>query len=75
MVDLLVRNIDAKIAARLRRQAQREGVSAAEQVRRILAAHLRPSRAELIQELREFRAGQKPHRTSAVDLIREDRDR
>jgi plasmid stability protein len=75
MADFLIRNLDKSVADRLRQQARQRGVSLAEEIRRILTLHARTTRAEQVEELRAFRARQKPHRSNAVDLIREDRDR
>jgi plasmid stability protein len=67
-------NLDVVVAERLRLQAQRHGVSVEEEARRILGEGTKLTRAQIAAEAAAFRARQKPHRSRAVDLIREDRD-
>jgi plasmid stability protein len=63
------------VAERLRLQAQLHGVSVEEEARRILDEGTRLTRHRLATDAAAFRAQQKPHRSRAADLIREDRDR
>jgi plasmid stability protein len=75
MATLLIRNLDDTVAERLRVQARLKGVSVEEEARRILSEGTTLTREEALQRMAEIRARQKPNRTRAVDLIREDRDR
>jgi len=70
-----VRNLDDRVAERLRLQARLRGVSAEEEARRLLAEGTRVSRAEVAVRARALRARQKPHRSRAAALIRADRAR
>jgi plasmid stability protein len=79
MGQILVRNLDDAVIARLKRRASQEKLSLEETVRRILAeaiAPQRPSPAELIAELDRI-ASMSPPITEppfSEDLIRDDRD-
>ena len=75
MASLIIRNLDDLVAERLRLQARLKGVSTEEEARRILTEGTRISRQEFIARANALRAAQRPHRSRAVDLIREDRDR
>lgn len=75
MASIVIRNLDDLVAERLRLQAQLHGVSVEEEARRILDQGTKLTRAQIAAEARAFRARQKPHRSRAADLIREDRDR
>lgn len=70
-----MRNLDDRVAERLRLQARLRGVSAEEEARRLLAEGTRVSRAEVAVRARALRARQKPHRSRAAALIRADRAR
>jgi len=75
MATLLIRNLDEIVAQRLRAQARLKGVSVEEEARRILSDGTALTRAEALKRILEIRAGQRPHKSNSVDLIREDRDR
>jgi plasmid stability protein len=75
MATLLIRNLDDQVAARLRLRAQLKGTSVEEEARRLLAEGTRLSRREFAAQAASMRARQRPNRTRAADLIREDRDR
>jgi len=75
MATLLIRNLDDIVAERLRAQARVKGVSVEEEARRILAEGTTMTREEALKRIMEIRSRQKPNKTRAVDLIREDRDR
>ena len=72
---MLIRNLDDRVAERLRLQARLRGVSAEEEARRLLAEGTRVGRTEAAARARALRARQKPHRSRAVALIRADRAR
>jgi plasmid stability protein len=72
---LLIRNLDDIVAERLRAQARLRGVSVEEEARRIIAEGTTMTREEALKRIMEIRSRQKPNKTRAVDLIREDRDR
>ncbi|RPH76248.1 MAG: plasmid stabilization protein [Candidatus Rokuibacteriota bacterium] len=75
MASIVIRNLDELVAERLRLQARLHGVSVEEEARRILDEGTRLTRRQIAAEAAAIRAEQKPHRSRAVDLIREDRDR
>ena len=75
MATLLIRNLDEVVAERLRVQARLKGVSVEEEARRVLAEGTVITRQEALQRMAAIRNRQKPNKTRAVDLIREDRDR
>jgi plasmid stability protein len=75
MASIVIRNLDELVAERLRLQARLRGVSVEEEARRILDEGTRLTRRQIAAEAAAIRAEQKPHRSRAVDLIRDDRDR
>jgi plasmid stability protein len=75
MATLIIRNLDEQVAERLRLQARLKGVSVEEEARRLLAQGTRLTREEFLEFAAGMRARQRPNRTRAVDLVREDRDR
>jgi plasmid stability protein len=75
MATLLIRNLDEIVAERLRAQARLKGVSVEEEARRILADGTVLTREAALARMAAIRGRQKPNKTRAVDLIREDRDR
>jgi len=75
MASMLIRNLDEKVATRLRLRARLRGVSVEEEARRVLTEGTRMGREEIAEIARAIRARQRPHRTRAEDLIREDRER
>ena len=75
MADIVIRNIDDAVMARLKRQAKERGVPVEREARRLLDEGTRVSRAEIAQRARAMRARQKPHQSRAVDIIREIRDK
>ncbi len=75
MASIIIRNLDELVAERLRLQARLNGVSVEEEARRILTEGTRLTRKQIAEEAAAMRAAQRPNRTRAVDLIREDRDR
>ena len=79
MSQILVRNLDPEIVARLKERAERNRRSLEAEVRAILEDYsVRVVRERRVEEfLRiadEIRARSGPQRTNSVDLIREDRD-
>lgn len=75
MAQILVRNIDDTVVKRLKLRAKLKGFSLEQEVRGILNVAAQIDRTEIAARARLIRAQQKPHRTSAADLIREDRNR
>lgn len=75
MANMVIRNLDDKVAARLRLQARLRGVSVEQEARRLLAQGTAISRREVAARARAIRARQKRHRSRAVDLVRQDRTR
>jgi plasmid stability protein len=75
MGQVIVRNLDDVVIAAHKQRARARGVSLEQQLRDVLAEAARPSRAELIADLRRIRAmTPKGPRIDSTDLIREDRD-
>ena len=75
MATLLIRNLDDQVAERLRLQARLKGTSVEEEARRVLAEGTRLSREEFAAFAAAMRTRQRPSKTRAADLIREDRER
>jgi len=75
MATLLIRNLEDQVAERLRLQAKLKGISIEEEARRLLAEGTRLTRRQFAAEAAAMRARQRPNKTRAVDLIREDRNR
>lgn len=75
MASIVIRNLDEKVAARLRVQARLRGVSVEREARRLLAEGTALSRAEIAARARAIRARQKRHGSRAAQLVREDRER
>ena len=75
MATIIIRNLDDEVADRLRLQARLHGVSVEQEARRVLADGTRVSRADIAARAAAIRAHQRPHRSSGVELIREDRAR
>ena len=76
MAQVIVRNLDDDIVARLKQRAASKERSLEQELRLILAAAARPDLAELRETaatIRERLAGRP--QTDSVRLIREDRDR
>jgi antitoxin FitA len=75
MGQVIVRNLDDAVIAAHKQRAKSRGVSLEQQLRDVLAETAKPSREELIADLRRIRAmTPKGTRIDSVDLIREDRD-
>jgi len=70
MARIVVRNIDDAIVKRLQLRANLKGFSLEQEVRGILTMAAQVGRAEIATRARAIRAQQKPHRSSAVKLIR-----
>jgi len=72
---MVIRNLDDRVAERLRRQARIRGVSVEQEARRLLAEGTTVTRREIAARARAIRARQPLHRSSAAALVREDRER
>ena len=75
MATIIIRNLDDRVAERLRLQARLKGVSLEQEARRILAEGSAVTRREIAARAAAMRARQRPNTSRAVDLIREDRNR
>lgn len=75
MASIVIRNLDDVVAEQLEVQARLNGVSVEEEARRILTEGTKLTRKQIAAEAEAMRAAQRPNRTRAVDLIREDRER
>ena len=77
MGQVLIRNIDDYVLKRLKKQAADQGLSLEESLRQALAQLVRPTKDELIAEMRRIRAMSPPitEPPYSEDLIREDRSR
>ena len=75
MGQVIIRNIDDGVLARLKEKAERANRPLEQTLREILAAAARPSKEEVLARLDEIRARSAYTTIDATDLIREDRDR
>jgi len=78
MAQVVIRNLDDEVLARLKRRAAERKVSLEQSLREILAAAAKPDREEQIAILRKIRAMSPPLPPGAPlaeDLIREERDK
>lgn len=77
MAQVVIRNIEDGVVERLKARAAAEKKSLEQTLRDVLTEAARPSRAEVIEELRRIRdlsPPLPPGAPLAEDLIREDRD-
>jgi plasmid stability protein len=75
MGQVIVRKLDDAVIAAHKRRAKARGVSLEQQLRDVLAEAAKPSREEIIADLRRIRAmTPKGPRIDSTELIREDRD-
>ena len=77
MAQVVIRNIDDDVVERLKAHAAAEKKSLEQKLRDVLTGAARPSRAEVIEELRRIRDMSPllpPGAPLAEDLIRDDRD-
>ena len=74
MVDILVRNVDDAVAARLKEKAKAAGKSVNETARDAIAAFVKGNKAAVIAEMNRIRALSQLSETDSTALIREDRD-
>jgi antitoxin FitA len=77
MAQVVIRNIDDDVVERLKARAAAEKKSLEQKLRDVLTEAARPSRAEVIEELRRLRETSPPLPPGAPlaeDLIRDDRD-
>lgn len=75
MGQVVIRNIDDAVLARLKEKAERANRPLEQTLREILADAARPSKEELLAQLDAIRAQSVFSAIDATDLIREDRDR
>jgi plasmid stability protein len=76
MAQVIVRNLDDRVVERLKQVAKRRGHSLEQELRNILSAAAKPSRAEMIAEIDRIRAmTPRKLQSDSTDLIRQDRDR
>ena len=77
MAQVLVRNLDDRVVAALKRKAELRGHSLEKELREILASAARLSGEERVQVSRRMRAMTPAgiRQTDSAKLIREDRDR
>lgn len=74
MVDILIRNVDDAVAARLKAKAKAAGKSVNETAREALSSYVKPSKAEAWAELDRIRARIGKVSGDSTKDIREDRD-
>ena len=75
MGQVIVRNLDDAVIAAHKERAKTRGVSLEQQLRDVLAEAARPSREDIIADLRRIRAmTPKRPQIDSTELIREDRD-
>ena len=76
MPDILVRDVDVAVLERIKATAKRSNRSLQAHLKNIIRdAAEQPDLPSEIELLRKFRGSLKTQKTSAVDLLREDRDR
>jgi phage terminase large subunit-like protein len=73
---IIVRKLDDAIIKQLKQRAKKQGISLEEAVRRALEDAVKPTKKELLEELKRIRAMSPPitEPPFSQDLIREDRD-
>lgn len=75
MGQLLVRNLDDSVIARLEARAERVGVSLEQTIREILTEAAQPSRAEVVEQIDRIRASSKPSpEADSTQILRRWRD-
>ncbi len=74
MVDILVRNVDAAIARRLKEKAAAKNASLSDTAREALEAFVKPSKAELWERANRLRKKIGTITDNSADIIREWRD-
>lgn len=74
MGQLLVRNLDDDVIAKLKLRASEENISLEQAVRTILSDSVRKAKSQALAELDRIRATTKPSSVSSVDLLRTFRD-
>jgi plasmid stability protein len=74
MGQILVRNLDDQVIARLKQRARDENSSLEQSVRRILTEAARPSRMQVIEEIDALRRRIGPLPGDSTATIREHRD-
>jgi plasmid stability protein len=74
MGQIIVRNLDDRVIARLKERAMKANQSLEQTVRDILSNAAKPSRQDVWREIDELRERAGPVTLDATDLIREDRD-
>jgi plasmid stability protein len=74
MVDILIRNVEARVAKRLKRKAKVAGKSVNQTAREALAAYVAPDKSELIAQMQRIRTLSPASKLDSTALIRADRD-
>jgi len=74
MVDILVRNVDATIARRLKEKAKTRGASLSDTAREAFAAYVMPDRTEMWAKADEIRRKIGKVSDDSTKIIREWRD-
>ena len=74
MSQVIVRNLDERVVAELKRRAKRSGRSLEAQLRVILTEAARPHRSELIAQADRVRSMTPGPLVDSVTLLRQDRD-
>jgi plasmid stability protein len=74
MVDILIRNIDAETARRLKEKAAAEGASVNETARQAIAAYVKPDKSELWAKADALRKKIGKVSGDSTKIIREWRD-
>ena len=74
MVDILIRNLDAETARRLKEKAKAKGASLSDTAREALAAYVKPSKEEVWARIDALRKKIGKVSGDSTKDIREDRD-
>ena len=75
MGQILIRNLDDEVIARLKLNAEAASTSLEQYLRDLLTEEVRSKRKELLNFAEGMRERSRPAYKDATDLIREDRDR
>tara|TARA_R110002124_G_scaffold102839_3_gene251219 strand:- start:441 stop:680 length:240 start_codon:yes stop_codon:yes gene_type:complete len=75
MGQILIRNLDDEVIARLKLNAETANTSLEQYLRDLLTEEAAPKRKEMLEFARGMRERSRPAYKDATDLIREDRDR
>jgi predicted RNA-binding Zn ribbon-like protein len=74
MVDILIRNVDERVASRLKEIAEQRNTSVQQVARDLLASGTRLTREDIVRRIEARVARMKPQTSDSTDIIRAMRD-